>query len=272
MRSCCSCVFFPCSVIFRGPVSRSFCGGPRRRSRTSVLSIPPCGLVSFSMSPSKVFAPANSSSSSGVTSAIVVPLEPPISGLRTRSTLVGLFSFTCLVLMTCPSKLDGCRHLFFPYHEYGGYRVRRRRRIFCCAGVADHRPAVSRRGAAPWRFHEKRRVRPGGCSRASLLKSTWCWLLTSDPADSPDGSRSARYCRTAPALWDSQYGCGPSGPDGHCRSWGHRCPFGFDCPAARAGAWSLSAPLLLATGQRAVNMRVSSRIAEPGTCRAAEET
>src|SRR4051812_19649932 len=170
MRSCCSCVFFPCCAALRGPLSRSFCGGPRRRFRTSALSIPPCGLVSFSISPSKVFAPSNASSSSGLTPAIVAPFEPPISGLRTRSTLVGLLSFTCLLLMIYPWKLNVYRRPFFLRHEYDDYRVHHLPRISCCAGVADRRAAVSRRGGALWRFREKLPVRPDGCSPASLLR------------------------------------------------------------------------------------------------------
>ena len=66
--------------------------------------MPPSGLVSFSISPSNgVDAGEFLQFVRRHLLAIVTPFEPPISGLRWRSTLVGRFNFTCLVLMTCPS-------------------------------------------------------------------------------------------------------------------------------------------------------------------------
>ncbi len=62
----------------------------------TALSIPPCGFVSFSVSPSIVVLPCNSWRSSAVVPLIVVPFEPPIIGLCFRSASAVFRDLRCL--------------------------------------------------------------------------------------------------------------------------------------------------------------------------------
>src|SRR4030081_618289 len=139
--------------------------------------MPPCGLVSFSTSPSMVFSPSSASRSSGVACAMVTPFDPPISGLRTRSTLVGRFSLGCLLLMIFLSKQGAGHRPCLPADAHDEGRARRRLRTRDCAAASDHPRSAFRYADAPWRSDARSPAHPDECLPWFSLKWTWQFLV-----------------------------------------------------------------------------------------------